>query len=186
MFDDFLPAGTMKHNRPILGNMESIPALFKNKAFEAVSIGVGYKSSGFRKKAYEYLKAREIPVVTFIHPSSHVEASATIGDGSIVLVNCTVDMNARISENVLLSSRSFISHDVRIGSHTYCGPAVKLAGHTDVGECCFLGINTTSIDGVKIGSNVQTAAGAVVTKEVPPDVLVAGVPAIIKKSLMSE
>jgi acetyltransferase-like isoleucine patch superfamily enzyme len=48
-----------------------------------------------------------------------------------------------------------------------------------------LGINTTVIDGVKIGGNVQTAAGAVVTKDVRPDVLIGGVPAIIKKEFLT-
>jgi acetyltransferase-like isoleucine patch superfamily enzyme len=62
---------------------------------------------------------------------------------------------------------------------------VKLAGYSEVGERCFLGISTTVIDGVKIGDNVQTGAGAVVTKDVRSGVLIAGVPAIIKKELLS-
>jgi acetyltransferase-like isoleucine patch superfamily enzyme len=44
-----------------------------------------------------------------------------------------------------------------------------------------LGFNTIVVDGVKIGYNVQTASGAVVTKDVRPGVLIADVPAIIKK-----
>jgi UDP-perosamine 4-acetyltransferase len=112
-----------------------------------------------------------------------VEASAVLKEGSIVLVACTIDMNAQVGENVLLSSRCFASHHVKIGAHTFCGPAVNLAGNTEVGECCFLGINTTSIDGIRIGMNVQTAAGSVLTKDVPDDVLVGGVPATVKKNL---
>lgn len=62
-------------------------------------------------------------------------------------------------------------------------PAINLAGNTEVGECCFLGINTTSISGITIGMNVQTAAGSVLTKDVPSNVMVAGVPAEIKKKI---
>jgi acetyltransferase-like isoleucine patch superfamily enzyme len=102
-----------------------------------------------------------------------------------ILTHSTIDINAELQENVFLSPRCFVSHHVKIKRHTFCGASVKLAGYSEVGERCFLGINTTVIDGVKIGDNVQTAAGAVVTKDVRPDVLIAGVPAIIKKELLS-
>jgi len=59
-----------------------------------------------------------------------------------------------------------------------------LCGNTEVGECSFLGVGTTSVDSIRIGNNVQTAAGSVLTKDVPSDVLVAGVPAVVKKSLV--
>ena len=183
MFDDFETVGAVKNARPILGKTDEIPEVFKNGAFDAVAIAIGYNHRKFRKEVYENLKGHGIPIATFLHPSSHVEKSALLQEGSIVLVGCTIDMNARVGENVLLSSRCFVSHNVKIGSHTFCGPAVNLAGNTEIGECCFLGINTTSIDGVRIGMNVQTAAGSVVTEDVPDNMLIAGVPAVVKKTL---
>lgn len=183
MFDDFETVGAVKNARPILGKTDEIPSVFKKGAFDTVAIAIGYKHRKFRKEVYESLKGHGIPIATFVHPSSHVEKSALLQEGSIVLVGCTIDMNARVGENVLLSSRCFVSHHVKIGSHTFCGPAVNLAGNTQIGECCFLGINTTSIDGVSIGMNVQTAAGSVVTKDVPDHVLIAGVPAVVKKTV---
>ncbi len=183
MFDDFERKGLFKNDRPILGKLEEIPTAFRKGAFDAVAIAIGYRHRKFRKEVYETLKGQGIPVATFVHPSAHVEKSAVLRQGSIVLVDCTIDMNARLGENVLLSSRSFVSHHVDIGAHTFCGPSVSLAGNTEIGECCFLGINTTSVDGVRIGMNVQTAAGSVVTQDVPDHVLVAGVPAVVKKTL---
>jgi sugar O-acyltransferase (sialic acid O-acetyltransferase NeuD family) len=183
MFDDLETRGVIKHDRPILGKIEDIPGLFKKRAFGSVAIAIGYKHRKFRKEVFEYLKRRRVPIATFVHPSAYVEKSAVIKEGSIVLVHCTIDMHARLCENVFLSSRCFVSHNVEVGAHTYCGPAVNLAGDTEVGECCFLGIDTTSIDGIKIGMNVQTAAGSVLTKDVPDHVLMAGVPAVVKKRL---
>jgi len=185
MFDDFETEGSIKYDRPVLGKLTGIPTLLKKGAFDAVAIAIGYKHRGFRKEVYEHLKRDQVPLVTFVHPSSYVEKSAVIKEGSIVLVNCTVDMHAQLCENVFLSSRCFVSHNVKIGRHTYCGPAANLAGNTEVGECCFMGINTTTIDGVKIGMNVQTAAGSVLTKDVPSNVLMAGVPAVVKRDLPS-
>ena len=183
LFDDFETQGTVKNDKPILGRTEEIPMLFREQAFDAVAIAIGYKHRRFRKEVYTALKRQGIPIATFVHPSSYVEKSARLQEGSVVLVNCTIEMHALIGENVLLASRCFVAHHVTIGAHTYCGPAVNLAGNTEIGECCFLGINTTSVDGVRLGMNVQTAAGSVVTKDVPDHVLVAGVPAVVKKKL---
>lgn len=184
--DDYEPPGAERHARPVLGRISDVPTLFKDGAFDTVAIGVGYKHRKFRQEVYEYLKDNQVPIATFIHPSAYVEKSATIADGCIILVGCTILMNAELQENVLLAPRGFISHDVRLQAHAYCAPAVNLAGHTDVGQRCFVGIGTTTIDGVSIGAGSQTAAGSVITRDVPNGVLVAGVPAEIKKKLSSE
>ena len=52
-----------------------------------------------------------------------------------------------------------------------------------IGEDCWLGGNVTVCPGVTIGNRVIVAAGSVVTKDVPDDVMVAGNPAVIKKWL---
>ncbi len=182
MFDDFETVGVIKNDRPILGKAEEIPSAFRKGGFDAVAIAVGYKHRRFRKEVYAALKRQDVPIATFVHPTSYVEKSALLQEGSIVLVDCTIDMDARIGENVLLDFRCFVAHHVKIGSHTYCGAAVNLAGNAEIGECCFLGINTTCIDGVSVGRNVQTAAGSVVTKDVPDHSLIAGVPAVVRKT----
>ena len=50
-----------------------------------------------------------------------------------------------------------------------------------IGDNVWIGANVTILPGVTIGDYVVVAAGAVVTKDVPSGVLVAGVPAIVKK-----
>lgn len=183
MFDDFESAGTIKYKRPILGKTCDVPGLFKKGMFHTVAIGIGYKHRKFRKEIFEFLKNDRVPVATFVHPKSYVEKSAVIKEGCIVLVDCTILMNAQLHENVFVAPRCFISHDVKVRAHTYCAPAINLAGNTEVGGCCFLGISTTSIDGIRIGTNVQTAAGSVLTKDVPSNVMVAGVPAEVKREI---
>ncbi|MBR1461783.1 MAG: acyltransferase [Prevotella sp.] len=48
----------------------------------------------------------------------------------------------------------------------------------------WVGANATILPGVTIGSMSVVAAGAIVTKDVPSGVLVAGNPAVIKKKLI--
>lgn len=52
-----------------------------------------------------------------------------------------------------------------------------------VGHGCWIGAGSRILGGVTIGDGVIVAAGAVVTHDVPPNVLVAGVPAVIKRAL---
>lgn len=52
-----------------------------------------------------------------------------------------------------------------------------------IGDDCWIGAGAILLPGVTIGNGSIVAAGAVVTRDVPPGVLVAGVPAIVKKIL---
>lgn len=54
-----------------------------------------------------------------------------------------------------------------------------------IGDNVWIGMNAVILKGVTIGENSVVAAGAVVTKSVPPNVVVAGNPAVIAKELRS-
>ena len=52
-----------------------------------------------------------------------------------------------------------------------------------IGNDVWIGGNVTILPGIRIGNNVVVAAGAVVTKDVPDNVVVGGVPARIIKEI---
>jgi len=108
-----------------------------------------------------------------------------------------------IGEYCVLSIR--ISLDlaapITIGDHVHIGPQTMLVtgGHElgdsscrsgkplrepiHLGNGAWLGTRCTILPGVTVGEGAIVAAGSVVTKNVPPNTLVAGVPAVIKKKL---
>ena len=67
-----------------------------------------------------------------------------------------------------------VSHYVVAGSKN---PLPSGMGSVNIGDDVWLGGNVTILPGVSIGNNVIVAAGAVVTKDIPDNTLVAGVPA---------
>jgi len=84
----------------------------------------------------------------------------------------------RIGNNVSLSECALIGHD---GSIAILNKAynVKLdrVGKIDIRDNVFIGFGVIVMPGVTIGPNAIVAAGAVVTRDVPPGTIVAGVPA---------
>lgn len=78
---------------------------------------------------------------------------------------------------------SIITHDVKIGNFVEISPGATLLGRCKVGNMTQIGAGAIIFPDVEIGENCIIAAGAVVRQNIPSNVMVAGVPAEIKKSL---
>jgi len=76
-----------------------------------------------------------------------------------------------------------IGAEVNIGAGTItCNFDGEKKNHTEIGDHVFIGSDTMLVAPVNIGEGARTGAGAVVTKDIPPDTLAVGVPArAIKK-----
>jgi bifunctional UDP-N-acetylglucosamine pyrophosphorylase/glucosamine-1-phosphate N-acetyltransferase len=71
-----------------------------------------------------------------------------------------------------------VGKDVNIGCGTItCNFDGENKHKTEIGEGAFIGSDTMLVAPVKIGKGAHTGAGAVVTKDVPEDMVVVGVPA---------
>lgn len=89
----------------------------------------------------------------------------------------------RIHDNVRLASNvTFATHDI---THTLLNKHPELSGNEycetigciEIMDNVFVGTNSTIVGDVRIGPNAIVAAGAVVTKDVPENSVVGGVPA---------
>jgi bifunctional UDP-N-acetylglucosamine pyrophosphorylase/glucosamine-1-phosphate N-acetyltransferase len=77
-----------------------------------------------------------------------------------------------------------VGEKTNIGAGTItCNYDGKNKHQTIIEDEVKIGSDTMLVAPVRVGSRATTAAGAVVTKDVPPDTLVAGVPAVVKKRL---
>lgn len=109
----------------------------------------------------------------------------TIGDYTRIGIHCTVIGPVCIGKNVNLAQ----GITVTALNHNFEDPTRKIDEQgistkpVVIGDDVWIGANAVILPGVTIGHHVVVAAGAVVTKDVPPHSLVAGVPAKLIKQI---
>ncbi|UAY90765.1 transferase [Pectobacterium polaris] len=117
------------------------------------------------------------------------------GNGEVFLGDDVwLSPNVRIYSNVMavvtIKSDCDIGHEVSFitGSHEIGGSERRAgkgtAASITVEEGCWIGARAVILGGVTIGKGAIVAAGSVVTDDVPPNSLVAGVPAKVKRILL--
>ncbi len=107
-----------------------------------------------------------------------------IGDRNVFRESCTVNRGTaqgggvtHVGDDNLFMSYSHVAHDCHIGSKVVFANCAALAGHVEIGDWVILGGLTAVHQFVKIGAHAFLAGGAIVQRDVPPYVMVAGNPA---------
>ena len=105
----------------------------------------------------------------------------TIGNHVQFGENCRIQCDIEFGNSILMASNvAFVGkddHNIGIAGKTIWNSGRGDSCKTYVGNDVWIGGNVTIMPGLTIGNNVVIAAGAVVTKDVPDNSLVAGVPA---------
>lgn len=125
---------------------------------------------------------------------SHVMGGAKIGAKCSLGQNVFVANKVTIGDGVKIQNNVSVYEGVVLEDYVFCGPSMVFTNvrtprsafprntsddyhETRVCHGASIGANATIVCGVKVGAWAFVAAGAVVTKDVPPYALMAGVPA---------
>ena len=124
---------------------------------------------------------------------------AQIGDDCNVCSHCFIENDVVIGDRVTIKNGVQIWDGLRIEDDVFIGPNVTFTNDkyprskqypdvfmkTVVKENASIGANATILPGITIGKNAIVAAGAVVTKDVPENAVVIGVPAKVVRYVQS-
>lgn len=149
-----------------------------------------------RQSLHNVLVGEDVKIFKFVNLYG-----CTIGDGSKIGSFVEIQKGVVVGKHCKISSHTFVCEGVTIGEGVFVGHNVSFINdmfpravnadgslqteadwqmvHTVVEDRASIGTGATILGGVRIGKNAIIGAGAVVTKDVPENAVVAGNPAKI-------
>jgi len=166
-----------------------------------VTIGVSYK---FRSRPPLIGKNPNLRSNTVIYDDVEIGDYFQTGHGVLIREKTRIGNNVLIGTNAVVEGHTEIGSNISIQSNVYIPQNSTIEDYVFIGPCaCFtndryplrnehplqgptirkgasIGANSTFLSGIEIGERAMVAAGAIVTRDVPPEYLAIGAPAKIK------
>jgi len=138
-----------------------------------------------------------IPLLDTRYVDARIEPGAVIRDkvlihkNAVIMMGAVINIGAEVGENTMIDMNAVLGARAVIGSNCHIGAGSVIAGVLEppsadpviIEDNVLIGANAVVLEGVRIGKGAVVAAGSVVTKNVEPDTVVAGIPARMIKSV---
>ena len=158
---------------PVLAGIQDSERFVSEYTEALVAIG----DSAMRLAWIDRLAGQGFRIPVLVHPAAWISPSVTLGAGSVVMANATLQADSSVGRGCIVNTGANIDHDCRLGDGVHVCPGASLGGEVRVGEGSWLGIGCSVIQGVCIGRQVTVGAGAAVVGDVADGLTVVGVPA---------
>ena len=138
-------------------------------------IGIG--AGPTRRRLDLWATAQGCRAATFVHPKADVGPDVELAPGSIVFALATVTTNITLGRHAHVGRGCAVGHDSVLGDYVSLYPLAAVSGNVTLGDEVTVGTTAAIRQGVRIGAGAVVGMGAVVLRDVPPGLTVAGVPA---------
>ena len=118
-----------------------------------------------------------------IHPTAELAATTRLDKGLHIGPHTVIAPYAVLGGLVTVNRSVSIGHHTMVSDYCTINPGASIAGRCHIGCAVTIGMGSNVLDGLRIGDSSIVGAGALVTKNVPANVVVVGLPANIVKSL---
>ncbi len=144
---------------------EDLPRLFSPDRFELL-MAIGYHGCNrLRRQKFEQAKAVGYRLASYRSSRAWVAASATVGEGSILLDHVSVEPKASLGCNTMLWSGAVVGHHAQVGSHVWAAAGAVIGGGAKLGDGCFLGLAAGIGHEVTLGERCLIGANSFVGKD---------------------
>jgi tetrahydrodipicolinate N-acetyltransferase len=126
-----------------------------------------------------------------VEPGAIIREHVEIGNNAIIMMGAVINIGAVIGEGTMIDMNVVVGGRGTIGKNCHIGAGAVVAGVIEppsatpviVEDDVVVGANAVLLEGVRVGKGSVVAAGAVVVDDVPENVVVAGIPARVIKSI---
>jgi sugar O-acyltransferase (sialic acid O-acetyltransferase NeuD family) len=155
---------------PVLGTIADLP---KFAGAYAIA-GVGAPQA--RKAVVEKVSPGHTRWANLVSPTVRIHSSHKIGHGVMIGRYSDLTVGCTLGDHVMINIHCVLGHAVVVGDCTVVSPNVTINGEAVIGSVCYIGANAF-VRNVHVGDGATIGASSAVVKDVPPDCVVAGVPA---------
>lgn len=172
-YDDAWPERCRLGKWPVLGDTAAL--LSSRDHYDGVIVAIG--GNAVRMEKIGFVQEAGGRIVTLVHPSAVISATAHMGEGTVAMAGVVVNADAVIGRGSILNTSCSVDHDCVLGEGVHISPGARLAGDVRVNDLSWVGIGASVRQGVTIGRAVQVGAGAAVVNDIADNLTVVGVPA---------
>jgi sugar O-acyltransferase (sialic acid O-acetyltransferase NeuD family) len=138
-------------------------------------IGIGdprvRRDVAYRVAGYGLTAAR------LVHPAATVGTDVELADGVVVFAGARITTNVTLGRHVHINQNATVGHDTTIGDYVSVNPLAAVSGDCRLESGVLVGTTAAVLQGRTIGADATVGAGACVTRDVVPGLVVKGVPA---------
>lgn len=176
--DDAPTEANLEHLRK-----RSVPFLGGTTELDGVDLGanvhyvVGIGSPAVRRLIADRLDAAGLVPATLVHPTVTVGFDVEIGAGSVLCAGVRLTTHISLGRHVHLNLNSTVGHDTTLGDFVSANPLASISGDCTIEDDVLIGVGGVILNGLTVGRGSVVGGSACVVRNVPPGVVVKGIPA---------
>ena len=172
-FDDYEVVGFVDNARELQKQtIEGIPVLGRTDDLEGLDlpsrnffIAIGDNVS--RGVIFNKVKGLGGNVITLVHPNAIVSKTSVIGEGSYIGPGVVIHRNVQIGDVCIIHSGAIIHQNSRIDLAVSLSDGAKIGRGAHIDDYSFIGMGSSILPNVRIGSGVLIDINSIVRKDVP-------------------
>lgn len=144
---------------------------------EPASYVVGIGSPAVRRRIAATLDAAGFRAATLVHPTVTMGFGVRVGQGSVICAGVRLTTNITLGRHVHLNLNATVGHDTTLGDFVSVNPLASISGDCTIGSDVLIGVAGVVLNGLSVGEGSTVGGSACAVRDVPPGVVVKGVPA---------